>query len=185
MDAKMQKWLPVFGGLAGTAVVLAVGIFFIVRPFGLQGTGDPLIPPDQARAVKVYIYSGQLPQPSMQVVQVNKEASLPEQIRWIMRKIAILYQQEYKKEGRTLDFGIRSLYVRKNGLLILDFEKSVQYNQFHGAWEEWQLVRSLVRSILENYPELNQMKILVGGQEVDTLAGHVDLSRSFILGDIE
>jgi hypothetical protein len=38
-------------------------------------------------------------------------------------------------------------------------------------------VYTIVNAVLTNLPNLEQVQILVGGQEVDTLAGHVDLRR--------
>ena len=36
---------------------------------------------------------------------------------------------------------------------------------------------ALVNALTTNLPEVTAVQILVGGQEVDTLAGHVDLRR--------
>jgi hypothetical protein len=38
-------------------------------------------------------------------------------------------------------------------------------------------VYTIVNAILTNLPNLQEVQILIGGQEADTLAGHVDLRR--------
>ena len=38
-------------------------------------------------------------------------------------------------------------------------------------------VYTIVNAVLTNLPDLQQVQILIGGQEADTLAGHVDLRR--------
>ena len=38
-------------------------------------------------------------------------------------------------------------------------------------------VYTIVNALLTNLPDLQEVQILIDGQEVDTLAGHVDLRR--------
>ena len=38
-------------------------------------------------------------------------------------------------------------------------------------------VYTIVNAVLTNLPNLQEVQILIGGQEADTLAGHVDLRR--------
>ena len=43
--------------------------------------------------------------------------------------------------------------------------------------QELMTVYTIVNALLTNLPKLQEVQILIGGQEVDTLAGHVDLRR--------
>ena len=43
--------------------------------------------------------------------------------------------------------------------------------------QELMTVYTIVNALLTNLPTLQEVQILIGGQEVDTLAGHVDLRR--------
>jgi len=40
-------------------------------------------------------------------------------------------------------------------------------------------VDSITRTLEANVPQIEQLKILIHGQEVETLAGHLDLSQPF------
>jgi hypothetical protein len=40
-------------------------------------------------------------------------------------------------------------------------------------------VESIVRTLEANVPPVLRLKILIHGQEVDTLAGHLDLTQTF------
>jgi hypothetical protein len=50
-----------------------------------------------------------------------------------------------------------------------------------GILSEEIAVNSLVQTLAVNVPRLHRLKILIHGQEVDTLAGHVDLTGFFDL----
>jgi hypothetical protein len=42
-------------------------------------------------------------------------------------------------------------------------------------------VDSITKTLEANVPEVRWLKILIHGQEVDTLAGHLDLTRTFLV----
>jgi hypothetical protein len=42
-------------------------------------------------------------------------------------------------------------------------------------------VDSLARTLEANVPQVRRLKILIHGQEVETLAGHLDLSQAFLV----
>jgi hypothetical protein len=41
-------------------------------------------------------------------------------------------------------------------------------------------VYALVNSLTQSIPEVRQVRFLLDGREAQTLAGHIDLSRSFV-----
>jgi hypothetical protein len=42
-------------------------------------------------------------------------------------------------------------------------------------------VDSLTKTLQANVPQVRRLKILIHGQEVETLAGHLDLSQAFVV----
>jgi len=50
-----------------------------------------------------------------------------------------------------------------------------------GSQAELLLAYGVVDSVLLNCPELHSVQLLFGGEEVETLAGHLDLSRPLSL----
>jgi hypothetical protein len=42
-------------------------------------------------------------------------------------------------------------------------------------------VNSITRTLEANVPQVRRMKILIHGQEVETLAGHLDLTGTFVV----
>src|SRR5438874_13648044 len=49
----------------------------------------------------------------------------------------------------------------------------------HGIASEQLAVDSMARTLEANVPQVKRLKILIHGQEVETLAGHVDLTGRF------
>jgi germination protein M len=62
-------------------------------------------------------------------------------------------------------------------VLILDFSRELQANHPGGSAGELTTVYSIVNTMSENLPGVKRVQILLEGAEVETLAGHLDLSR--------
>ncbi|HHU51119.1 MAG TPA: GerMN domain-containing protein [Firmicutes bacterium] len=63
----------------------------------------------------------------------------------------------------------------QDGLATIDLNKEATKSS-RGAWGEALTVSALVNT-LTKFPEVDQVRILIEGKEVETLSGHVDLSR--------
>ena len=62
-------------------------------------------------------------------------------------------------------------------MLVLDFSHELQTNNAGGSSDELLTVYSIVNTVTENLEGVKKVQILVEGTEIDTLTGHVDLSR--------
>jgi Sporulation and spore germination len=72
-------------------------------------------------------------------------------------------------------------YLLPNGIAVADFSEVLETGTPSGILSEQMAVESIVRTLAANISGLHELKILIGGQEADTLAGHVDLSGYFAL----
>lgn len=70
---------------------------------------------------------------------------------------------------------IRALYVTERGDAFVDLSSEARTNHPGGALDELFTVYAIVDALTVNLPAIARVQILVDGQEVDTLAGHVDL----------
>ncbi len=61
--------------------------------------------------------------------------------------------------------------------MFVDLDPSIRKAHPGGALQELMTVYTIVNAVLTNLPDLTEVQILIGGQEADTLAGHVDLRR--------
>ena len=72
---------------------------------------------------------------------------------------------------------LRGIFVSERNEVFVDLEPSIREAHPGGSFQEIMTVYTIVNALLTNLPALQEVQILIGGQEVDTLAGHVDLRR--------
>lgn len=72
---------------------------------------------------------------------------------------------------------LRGVFISERNEVFVDLDPAIRTAHPGGAFQELMTVYTIVNAVLTNLPNLEQVQILVGGQEVDTLAGHVDLRR--------
>lgn len=72
---------------------------------------------------------------------------------------------------------LRGIFVSQRNEAFVDLDPSIRTAHPGGTLHELMTVYTIVNALLTNLPNLQDVQILIGGQEVDTLAGHVDLRR--------
>ena len=84
---------------------------------------------------------------------------------------------------RTLppDAALLAFYVLPDGTGIADFSDALATSTPSGIQSEQLAVDSIARTLEANVPQVRRLKILIHGQELDTLAGHVDLTQYFVV----
>lgn len=84
---------------------------------------------------------------------------------------------------RTLPTGatLLSFYILPDGTAVADFSDALASETPSGILSEWMAVNSIVQTLAANVPGITRLKILIHGQEAQTLAGHVDISGFFDL----
>src|SRR5215472_7823329 len=84
-------------------------------------------------------------------------------------------------ELRTLppDAVLLAFYILPDGTAIADFSEALAISIPSGIASEQLAVDSMARTLEANVPQAKRLKILIHGQEAETLAGHVDLTGTF------
>jgi spore germination protein GerM len=84
---------------------------------------------------------------------------------------------------RTLppDAALLAFYLLPDGTGIADFSEALATSTPSGIESEQLAVDSIARTLEANVPQVKRIKILIHGQEVDTLAGHLDLTQMFVV----
>ncbi|MGH9728126.1 MAG: GerMN domain-containing protein [Candidatus Acidiferrales bacterium] len=82
---------------------------------------------------------------------------------------------------RTLPVGatLLSFYILPDGTAVADFSDALASEMPSGILSEWMAVNSIVQTLAANIPAITRLKILIHGQEAETLAGHIDTSGFF------
>jgi hypothetical protein len=86
-------------------------------------------------------------------------------------------------ELRTLppDAVLLAFYLLPDGTGIADFSEAMATSVPSGIASEQLAVDSVTRTLEANVPQVRRLKILIHGQEVETLAGHLDLTGAFVV----
>ena len=76
-------------------------------------------------------------------------------------------------KGSTL----RGIFISQRNEAFVDLDPIIRTSHPGGSHQELMTVYTIVNALLTNLPNLQEVQILINGQEADTLAGHVDLRR--------
>jgi Sporulation and spore germination len=84
-------------------------------------------------------------------------------------------------ERRTLppEATLLAFYIQPDGTAIADFSDDVTSGMASGILSEQLAVSSITQTLGANMTGIRQLKILIHGQEAETLAGHLDLYGVF------
>jgi len=74
---------------------------------------------------------------------------------------------------------LRELYLDQEGTAYVDFSAELAQRHPGGTDAEIDTVYAVVDSLTYNFPEIRSVQILIEGEERETLAGHLDLSRRY------
>jgi spore germination protein GerM len=74
-------------------------------------------------------------------------------------------------------------YDEEHRLLYLDFNDALVANMNPGSAIELAVMGSIMRTLAVDFPEIERVQILIDGLEVETLGGHLDLTRPLRTGD--
>jgi spore germination protein GerM len=75
--------------------------------------------------------------------------------------------------------GLLQLYFDGRGTAYVDFTRDLQTQHSGGTGGELLTIYSIVDTLTANFSEVQQVKLLVEGSEILTLAGHIDTRRPF------
>lgn len=89
-------------------------------------------------------------------------------------------------ELRTLppDAALLAFYLLPDGTAIADFSEALATSIPSGIESEQMAVDSVAKTLEANVPQVRRLKVLIHGQETETLAGHLDLSQAFVVNAV-
>jgi spore germination protein GerM len=72
---------------------------------------------------------------------------------------------------------LRQVYILDDGTAYVDFSADLKAGMRGGSTEELLTVYAIINSVALNIPEIRRLGILIDGEPVETLNGHLDLRR--------
>jgi hypothetical protein len=103
-------------------------------------------------------------------------AGRQERAQELLRALLGLYLEKSSSHPLGPGAEIRDVYLVDPGLAVIDTNDAFADGHRSGVLEEELTVASMVETLAANIPGINRVKILVGGKERETLAGHADLT---------
>jgi len=70
---------------------------------------------------------------------------------------------------------VRAVYLTSRGEAYVDLSRELVTGHAGGSLGEALAVYALVNAMVVNLPDVSTVQLLVGGQEIDSIAGHLDL----------
>lgn len=128
---------------------------------------------EQSLSVKLYYPDDS----GMKLVEVEREIIIDDSVDKYTATLEALLE-EPGEENLTTIFPKNACFRKvtvENGLAIVDIDGSILKGFVGGSTGEEFLVGSIVDT-LTSFPEVQRVKFLVDGQEIETLSGHMDLS---------
>ena len=138
-------------------------------------------PSDKKMAAKIFWASAESPG-ALQPVQVEMALSAESVLR-AKQVLNTLISGPSSPALRTLpaDAILLEFYMLEDGTAIADFSGELSTGTPSGILSEQRAAESIAKTLEANVPGLTRLKILIHGQEAETLAGHLDLSGYFLL----
>jgi len=194
MSPNWRTWIVVALGVA----VVSAAIYFPILRKRVKTTAKITEPSEeQARRELTQAVA---PSPTDPVVKVkmfwisaeDESALAPLTIQLALSKDPVLRAKQVlntllagpvDSDLRTLppDAALLSFYLLPDGSAVADFSEALATSSPSGIQSEQLAVDSIARTLEANVPKVKRLKILIHGQELDTLAGHVDLTQFFVV----
>jgi hypothetical protein len=97
----------------------------------------------------------------------------------VLRKDTLLVVAEdiIRKYMEPYKVKLLDLYMDREGIIYVDFSDEFKVGFKVDLYEELQMISGLFTSIQSSIPGFTALKILIDGQEADSMGGHVDISR--------
>lgn len=103
---------------------------------------------------------------------VFRSAELTNRAKQILQKVIEGPKSPSLLASVPKDTKVLEVFVDDTGLAFVDFSNNLATDHPGGMLNEQATIYSIVNSLIYNLPEIRQVKILVGGAERETLAGH-------------
>ena len=103
---------------------------------------------------------------------IFKSAELSNRAKQILQKLEQGPHSNGMFPSMPRDAKAQEVFISEQGIAFVNFSNTIVTNHPGGVLNEMATIYSIVNSLTYNLPEIKHVKILVGGVEKETLAGH-------------
>jgi spore germination protein GerM len=128
--------------------------------------------------VTLYFLSGSGKSFTTEDREISISGSIQDQAERVVRQ---LLSGSSRGRGSAFPPGVelRGLFITPQGLAFVDLSQEIIANHPGGTCAEELTIYSLSNTLIANFPAVKGVQILVEGREVQSLAGHLDLSKPY------
>jgi spore germination protein GerM len=180
----VRFWLAL-AVIAALVVLGAVGLRFVQRwraaanaPASAASAPDTSAVPPGTRSVQLVFVSADAMSLITEQRQLPATNRLEEELRAVLD--ALCAGPETRGAIGPIPRGARPLavfYDERQGAVLVDFSRELRDNHPGGSAAERATVDAILRTIALNFPEVRACTLLVAGEQVETLAGHLALDQ--------
>jgi spore germination protein GerM len=147
----------------------------------------PLAPPVAGPSERVTLYVAHDEDSSLHAesAQIPLPSGRQQRAEELLRALLSLYLDKSSPHVLGSGADIRSVFLVDPGVAVIDLNSAFADTHRSGVLVEELTVTSLIHTISANTPGVLKVKILVDGQERDTLAGHADLSSFYDVTNVD
>jgi hypothetical protein len=167
----------VLAGLAAIGILLVAVLLprVLTRPLGGQPEAATAAPADTRRIQATMFFVSPDGRELMPVSrQVTYGASTLDQVRYIVEAV-LEPPPDGARSAIPAGTTLRSVFLSADGRAFVDLGGTIVSGHPGGSLNEALTVYAIVNAVTINIPAVSSVQILVNGQQVDTLAGHIDL----------
>ena len=177
--SRRTLWIMLSVGLAG--IVIGISMVMVMLPRWLRSGGSTAIvapAPASTDTRRIHATLFYVSEDGTELMPANREVPLgatpAEQARKILEA-----QIQPPPAGMTsaIPAGttVKAVYLTPMGVAFVDLSHDIVTGHTGGSLDETLTVFAIVNALTVNLPDISAVQILIDGQEVDTIAGHVDL----------
>jgi spore germination protein GerM len=180
MNRERARWILVAFGAAVAVALLVWGLTVALKR---ESSGGGRFPEnaDGSRTIDLY-FPGREGGMATETREILGGETLEDDVR---RTVEELIRGPSEEGVRPLPSTTRllSVFWDGDGEIALNFSDDLRTDHPGGSEAELATVRCLIRTVAANFAAVERVRLLVDGDPVATLAGHVDLSRALNVED--
>jgi germination protein M len=169
----MKKIVLVCVAIAVVILAVAVARWALRKPSGPEQAPQP----EAMRVVTLYFGSRDGSSLVPEEREIKASDAVGEDLRHVVEALIAGPAASGAASGLfPADVTVRSVYINGKTAYI-DFSRQIIDNFAGGSAAEYLLVASIVETVCADFPEMDSVALLVDGEQVETIGGHLDVSK--------
>ena len=159
-----------------TFLIIVLAIIIIVRWIDLKEEEGPRVVkevPGEIRTVTLFFANSSADGLLSETRDITSEGGLENEVKQVIA--ALLLGPEDKKGVSAIPVGteiIRVFRVEDKKTIYLDFSRALVSNHTGGSAGEYYTIKTILKTIEVNFPQVEKVQFIIAGYPVNTIAGH-------------